>query len=277
LLEEGAVGRLVHLNHTEHIGHWHFAHSFVRGNWRDERESSPMVLAKASHDLDLLRWIAGSPARHVSAYGALHHFRAEHAPPGAPDRCLDGCPAEPTCPYSARRIYLDRFGGQDGWPNNVVTPDPTPERLLAALRDGPYGRCVYRCDNTVLDTYSINILFENDVTAAFTLTAFTEQTTRTLHAVGTHGELYGHFDRAEIVVEDFRTHERRTIPVPGDAQGHGGGDEALTLDFIDLLERYRGGEAATSLTAFEECLDAHLMAFDAHRDAVRHQHLGGRP
>ncbi|WP_027480472.1 Gfo/Idh/MocA family protein [Deinococcus pimensis] len=274
LLSSGAVGRLVHLNHTENIGYWHFAHSFVRGNWRDEATSSPMVLAKASHDLDLLRWLVGAPPRRVTAFGRLHHFRPDQAPVGAPEHCLDGCPAEPDCPYSARKIYLERFQAEGGWPNNVVTPDPSRATLLEALARGPYGRCVYRCDNSVHDTYSINILFENDVTAAFTLSAFTEETTRTVHVMGTHGELHGHLDRGEVVVNDFRSRERRVIRVPATSGGHGGGDEALTLSFLDLVERYRGGEAVTSATAFEECLDAHLMAFEAHEDALRHR-VGG--
>lgn len=270
LLGAGRIGKLIHINHTENIGFWHFAHSFVRGNWRQESASSPMVLAKASHDLDILRWLAGAPACDVHAYGALHHFKPSEAPAGSTAHCLDGCAAERHCPYSARRIYLERFAGQRGWPNNVVTPDPTPHRLEEALRLGPYGRCVYRCDNDVLDTYSINILFVNDVTAAFTLTAFTEETTRTLHLVGTHGELHAHMDKGEIIVADFCTRQSITLRVGAPQDGHGGGDQALILAFLTLLERYGEGEEVDSLTTFEESLDAHLMAFQAHGDALYH-------
>lgn len=274
LLHTGRIGRLVHINHTENIGYWHFAHSFVRGNWRQEAASSPMVLAKACHDLDILRWLADAPPRHLSAYGALHHFKASQAPEGSAARCLDGCSAEPRCPYSARKIYLERFGnGPDAasWPNNVLTLTPTLEAVEEALRHGPYGRCVYHCDNDVLDTYSINILFANSVTACFTLTAFTEETTRTLHVVGTHGEIHAHMDRGEVVLTDFRTGSREPFPLSVAPAGHAGGDQALTRSFLRLVAEYQQGTQDVSPTSFQASVDAHMMAFEAHQAALDHQ------
>ncbi|MGI8746851.1 MAG: Gfo/Idh/MocA family protein [Deinococcus sp.] len=269
LLDEGRIGDLVHLNHTENVGYWHFAHSFVRGNWRREGTSSPMVLAKSCHDLDILRWFAGAPLRTLGAFGGLHHFSREHAPEGSTEFCLDGCAVEASCPYSARKIYLERFGaerGWKGWPNNVLTLDTTPAGVRAALEKGPYGRCVYRCDNDVFDTYSINLLFGNGVSAAFSLTAFTEVNTRTLHLVGSHGEVHGHMEKGEIIVQDFRTRTREVIDVSDvDASdGHGGGDRALVLNFLDLLEDYVRGERRSSPTAFQESLESHIIAFHAH-------------
>ncbi|QBY07106.1 Gfo/Idh/MocA family oxidoreductase (plasmid) [Deinococcus metallilatus] len=278
LLDEKRIGQLIHINHTENIGYWHFAHSYVRGNWRRHDTASPMVLAKSSHDLDILRWFAGAPVRDLSAYGALHHFKASEAPAGSTAYCLDGCAVEAACPYSARKIYLERFGAERdwaAWPNNVVTLDSTPQGVRAALEDGPYGRCVYRCDNDVFDTYSINLQFENQVTATFTLTAFTEANTRTVHLVGTHGEIHGHMAKGEVVVADFRHRTQEVITLSDvTSDGHGGGDRALLLNFIDLLERYRRGELVTSLTAFHEALDSHSMAFRAHQAASRNARLG---
>jgi predicted dehydrogenase len=49
LLDAGAIGRLINVQHLEPIGFWHFAHSYVRGNWRNEALSSSMLLAKACH------------------------------------------------------------------------------------------------------------------------------------------------------------------------------------------------------------------------------------
>ena len=122
LLDEGRIGRLVAVQHTENIGYFHFAHSYVRGNWRREADASPMLLAKACHDLDLLRWLVGAPCTAVTSVGGLAHFRSENAPEGATERCLDGCAVERSCPYSAVRIYLERFGGSTDWPNSVVAP-----------------------------------------------------------------------------------------------------------------------------------------------------------
>ncbi|MBU4366670.1 MAG: Gfo/Idh/MocA family oxidoreductase, partial [Verrucomicrobia bacterium] len=144
LLDEGLIGDIECIQHIEPIGYWHIAHSYVRGNWRREDESSPMLLAKSCHDLDILRYWIGQRCLHVSSFGSLGHFRKECAPEGAAKRCLD-CPEpiESGCPYSAIKIYLRDFRGISYWPNNVLTLDTSPEGIARALRDGPYGRCVY--------------------------------------------------------------------------------------------------------------------------------------
>lgn len=262
LLDAGRIGELMNVQHTENIGHWHFAHSYVRGNWRREADASPMILAKACHDLDLLRWLVGRPCERVSSYGGLRHFRPENAPAGSTERCLDGCAVERTCPYSAPRIYLERFGAEPRWPNTVVTPEPDPERLLAALRAGPYGRCVYRCDNDVADQQTVALQFQGGVSAALTVSAFTEANTRTVHLMGSHGEIRGHMERGELIVHDFVRGSRETLALPVTGAGHGEADEELLRDFIGRL---RGGSGGPALTDLEASIDSHLMAFAAER------------
>src|SRR5690606_24888077 len=142
LLDQGRIGRLIHSDHIEHIGYWHFAHSYVRGNWRRAATSSPMILAKACHDLDILRWLAGSPCRRVASFGDLSHFRPQNAPEGAPPRCTDGCPVEETCPFTAVAFDVAGLAEHAGWPVSVITRDLAREGRLEALRTGPYGRCV---------------------------------------------------------------------------------------------------------------------------------------
>ncbi|HEU5014978.1 MAG TPA: Gfo/Idh/MocA family oxidoreductase, partial [Roseiflexaceae bacterium] len=178
IVESGRIGEVASLQHLEPVGYWHQAHSYVRGNWRNEALSSPMLLAKSCHDLDWIRYIMGKQCTQVSSFGSLKHFRAEERPAGAADRCLD-CPVEPDCPYSARRIYM-RFleRGNRRWPLEVLTPDISEEGVLAALRDGPYGRCVYACDNDVVDHQVVNMNFVDGSTASFTMTAFTKQRNR---------------------------------------------------------------------------------------------------
>ncbi len=268
ILDAGRLGRLVAIDHTENIGHWHFAHSYVRGNWRSEEGSSPMLLAKACHDLDLLRWLAGAPCEQVTSLGERVHFRAENAPEGAPERCSDGCPVEPTCPYAASRIYQQRFAGTDGWPVRVVAPEGGAAALDEALRHGPYGRCVYRCDNDVVDHQVVQMRFANGVMANLTVSAFTEENTRTVHLMGSHGELHGDLGRGLLELNDFASGRRERIEV-GEAGAHGGGDQALMLDFLERVAvRLRGGERS-SPTALGEALDSHLMAFAAERS--RHE------
>ena len=178
IVTSGRLGEIVSLQHLEPVGFWHQAHSFVRGNWRSEHESSFMLLAKSCHDLDWIRHIMGKRCTQVSSFGSLLHFRAENRPVGAADRCLE-CAVETTCPYSAPRIYLGRVRhGETGWPVNVLTPDLTEAGVTEALRSGPYGRCVYACDNDVVDHQVVNMQFEDGATASFTMTAFTRQRDR---------------------------------------------------------------------------------------------------
>ncbi|WP_157465028.1 Gfo/Idh/MocA family protein [Deinococcus apachensis] len=253
VLDSGRLGRLVGIQHAENVAYWHYAHSYVRGNWAQSPPAAPFVLAKSGHDLDLLRWFAGAPPVRVSSEGALFHFRPGEAPPGASDRCVT-CPLM-GCPYDARRIYTTR--DPERWPVTVLTAGGVS--LADALASGPYGRCVYGGGNDVVDHQAVTVVFANGVTAQLTVSAFTHDNTRTLKLLGTHGELRGHLDRGEIEVHDFRTDvaELLTADVGGN---HGGGDLALVAAWLAFLRREAG--VPTSLA---ESLDSHRMAFAAER------------
>ena len=262
LLDAGRAGEIVTIQHLEPVGYWHQAHSFVRGNWRNEGESAFMLLAKSCHDLDWLRYVMGSACLRVSSFGSLKHFRRECKPDGAADRCLD-CGVEPTCPYSARKIYLGRVAkGHTGWPVDVLTPDPTEESVTEALRTGPYGRCVYECDNDVVDHQVVCMEFEGDRTAAFTMTAFNEAGHRRTSIFGTRGEIYG--DGKTIRVFDFLTDEKETFDTETDDAsvlgGHGGGDYRLMQSFVAAVADNDPGRI---LSGPQETLNSHLMVFAA--------------
>ena len=143
LLAEGAIGRIEAIEAAENVAYWHYAHSYVRGNWHKTADSSPMILAKSCHDMDIIRWLMGVPCESVSSYGSLDWFRAENAPDGSADRCLSGCACKEGCPYDAEKIYIfnDKSGirsGNDEWPCSVLVNKPTEEKLYDALRTGPY-------------------------------------------------------------------------------------------------------------------------------------------
>lgn len=261
LVDDGRIGRLAHIQHTENIGYWHFAHSYVRGNWRREAETSPMILAKACHDLDLVRWLVGKPCERLSSFGELSHFKLENAPPGSAERCTDGCAVERECPYSAPRIYLERFGGAAGWPNEVLTEAPDEQRVRRALETGPYGRCVYRCDNDVVDNQTVAMSFEDGVSASLTVSAFTERNTRTVHVMGSHGEIRGDLELGTLEIKDFSTDRSETVRTVA-GSGHVDGDDALMRDF---LARLRGGTPGEGLTDLSVSIESHLMAFAAER------------
>jgi predicted dehydrogenase len=233
LLDEGRIGRLISVQHLEPVGWWHAAHAFVRGHWRRTDESGPMLLTKSCHDLDWLVYVMGALPDRISSFGSRSHFRASERPAGAADRCLD-CAVEHECPYSAKRLYFDCLADPDRhfWPLGAVTDDITPEGVTRALREGPYGRCVYDCDNDVVDHQVVSMAFPDGATASFTMSAFTPQEDRHTQLMGTHGFLDGDGETLRYV--DFRTGAEETIS-GGRKGGHGGGDEGLTDAFLDAV------------------------------------------
>jgi len=263
LLDAGEIGEVMSLDHLEPVGYWHQAHSFVRGNWRAAASSAPMLLAKSCHDLDWIRHVVGRRCVQLSSFGALTHFRPEARPTGAADRCLD-CAVEPTCAYSASKIYLQRVrSGYTGWPVDVLTDDVTEAGVTEALRTGPYGRCVYACDNDVVDHQVVSMRFDGGATATFTMTGFTRQRDRETRIFGTRGEVYG--DGQRIEVHDFLTDQTRTIDtaVASDgtiATGHGGGDGRLMERFVAAVA---AGDPTLISTGAAESLETHLMVFAA--------------
>ena len=232
ILESGRIGRLVNVQHLEPVGWWHQAHSFVRGNWRRSDTSAPMLLTKACHDLDWLVHLFGAMPARVSSFGSLTHFKASERPPRAAARCVD-CPLNASCPYSAKRFYLGALADPDQhfWPLSAVTNERTEAGVLEALRTGPYGRCVYACDNDVVDHQVVNLEFPDGGTCSFTMSAFTPMEHRRTRLLGTHGFLDG--DGSTIRLVDFRTGEEELLAVPeADGDGHGGGDQELTASFL---------------------------------------------
>ncbi|MFD0854603.1 Gfo/Idh/MocA family protein, partial [Actinomadura adrarensis] len=222
----GRIGDIMSVQHLEPVGFWHHAHSYVRGNWRRADESSPMLLAKSCHDLDWLQFIVDRPIRRLSSFGGLSHFTERNRPAGAADRCVD-CSVEASCPYSARRVYLSLYAaGRRKWPLDVIVHDVTEEDLLQALRTGPYGRCVYACDNDVVDHQVVAMEFAGGATGTFTMTGFNTGGPRRTQIFGTRGEL--HTDGRTVTIHDFLSGEREVIDprtaagAIGDATARGG-------------------------------------------------------
>ncbi len=256
LLDSGIIGQIVSVQWTENVGWYHVAHSYVRGNWRQAGESSPMILAKSCHDLDLIHWLMNDECIRLSSFGSLMHFRPENAPPGAPARCTDGCPAEADCPYSAHRIYM---GNGPDWVKWHVSPDQSPDGILKGLREGPYGRCVYRSDNDVVDHQVVNLEYRNGATVSFTMVGFTNDVTRTAKLFGTRGEMRIHMDRNEVEVNDFLGRQTVVRPevLPG---GHNGGDTALMRAFVHQVQT---SDSGLNLSPARVSAETHLLAFAA--------------
>lgn len=267
-LVSGIIGAPVTICALENVGFWHQAHSFVRGNWANSHNTqSPMILAKSCHDMDIILWLMGKSCTHVSSFGSLLHFRPGKMPAGAADRCLNGCKARAGCPYDAEKFYMSRVrSGNTGWPCDVLTPKPTEESIMEALRKGPYGRCVYACDNDVVDHQVVNMLFEGGETAAFTMTAFTAKNTREIKICCTLGEISGALDSGMITISPFGLEPTviDTHSLTSDLDGHAGGDHRMVDLFFDCLEQ--GSHDAR--TAIEVSVQSHLMALAAEQSRL---------
>lgn len=267
ILDSGELGKIVAIKHSENIGNFHMAHSFVRGNWRKDTLSSPIILQKSCHDLDILLWLTGAHCTKVAAFGSLSYFKECNAPKGSTDRCLT-CPVAKDCRFDARKMYLPVLGQ---WPSDVVCLEQTEEALLDALKTGPYGRCVYRCDNNVCDHMSILIEFDNNVTATFSLTAQTSACHRNIHIMCEDGEIIADDSQRQILVKHHvssqaDTFTERIINVRTNGSGHGGGDAGIMEDFSASL-RSDVGESRSSISL---SVESHLMAC-----AIEHARLTG--
>ena len=267
LIADGSIGQIVSIQHLEPVGHWHQCHSFVRGNWRNEKETCFMLLAKCCHDIDWIRYIMDRPCTKIQSFGSLFEFRQERRPEGAASRCAV-CPpeVESLCPASALKIYMrDRMirGLGHQWPTDVLTPDITPRGVMLALREGPYGRCAYQCDNDVVDNQVVNMSFKDGATAQMLMTAFCNERGRQTRIFGTRGAI--RTDSNIIHLTDFLTNETKEIDtnIVDDGSilsGHGGGDGGLMDSFVSALET---GDPSTIRSGVDDTLESHLMCFKA--------------
>ncbi|KDR83569.1 hypothetical protein GALMADRAFT_235816 [Galerina marginata CBS 339.88] len=263
IVRSGNLGELINVVQVEPVGYYHFAHSYVRGNWSNEKASSFSLMTKSCHDIDLLcHWFYPATPVKVSSFGSLKHFRKSAKPKeaGNATRCLE-CPMEKDCAYSAKKIYLDPVShGNTGWPvETIVDGLPDIENVTDALKNGPYGLCVYESANDVCDNQVVNIEFSNGSTASFTMVAYTsaicERQTR-MHF--SQGEIIG--DMNTFTVSDFRKRTTKVHRPRSEGGGHGGGDTGLIRSFVEAVSATQQDLLGTDAS---EVLKSHLTVFAA--------------
>ena len=270
LLDEGTIGRLISMDQTENVCFWHQAHSFVRGNWRNREQTTPMIMQKCCHDLDLIQYFIGARCRSVASMGALSYFKAENRPEDAADRCLD-CKYKMDCKYSAYRIYIDGWlsgGKKEEFPYNLITDilPLTEEALTTSLRETNYGKCVFACDNNVVDNQTTIMQFENGVTATLKMEAFTARGGRDFRFFGTEGELELYEIEDKIILRRFMEEPKvwkiseLVDELGGQGEGgHGGSDWRM---FDSLYNIYFKDKLHAS-SAIEGSVESHYMALAA--------------
>ena len=230
ILSEKHIGDIMTVDHVENVGYYHQAHSYVRGNWKNCDTSSPMILAKSCHDMDILCFLLDQKPTYVSSFGELSHFKKESME-GVPDFCLDGCSHQDSCLYYAPKVYLNAAD----WMKFPVSNDLSDQAIMNELKKGPYGRCVYRSKNNVVDHQTVSIQFEKGTIVNFMMTAFSNEIKRTIHIMGTKGEIWGDMNDPIIRVKPFEKPEMNVV-VDVQEGGHGGGDDAVMKRFINALK-----------------------------------------
>lgn len=257
IIRSGVLGKVVSLQHFEPIEHIHMSHSFVRGNWHNSKKTTPIILAKSCHDLDIMRWLVDRPSQKIQAFGSLDWFVGENAPEGSTARCTDGCPHEAKCPYSALKIYHRKRS----WTYVFDLPKEKERQgdyILEMLKTTNYGRCVYRMENDQPDHYTANILFKDNVTASFSMEAFTSYAGRRTRIMGSLGDITG--DMTSFTYTDFLTGEKTEWK--NESDGHGGGDWRLVDDWVEAVSRQDGSLLSSTI---EASIESHIMGFCAEK------------
>jgi len=265
MIDSGVIGELISIQHFEPIEHIHMSHSYVRGNWHNSKETTPIILAKSCHDLDILRWLVGEPCKSISAFGGLKWFKESNAPSGSTNRCTDVCAVEATCPYSALKIY-HRERQRTYVFDLPEDKSVHGEFILEQLKTTNYGRCVYKMDNDQPDHYVTSMEFENDVTANFSMEAFTSYHGRRTRIMGSLGDITG--DMSHFIHTDFLTNKATkwdiTVDDVGDYKnsGHGGGDWALVTDWVKAVKKQ---DTSLLTSTIEASVESHIIGFSAEK------------
>ena len=257
IIESGALGDVITIHASENVGYYHQAHSFVRGPWRNKAQSSPMILAKCCHDMDIIRYLMGERCISVNSYGELSYFKRKNTPADSAEYCSDCSHKE--CLYNAQALYLTE-GRQNFW-NYLTVKEPTQANMLEGLQHSQYDRCVYKCDNDVVDHQVTIMRFENGKTACHTMTAFSKDIYRDLKIHGTKAELVGSIDSNWLEIRHFGgSTETVNIDITAaDVGDHMGGDYFM----MDSLFNVLNGRAGKGITYLDVSIESHLMSFAA--------------
>ena len=258
LVDSGELGHIISINHRTSVGVDRTAHGFVRGIWRKEAVTNPMLMSKCCHDIDFLLWLTKTPCRKLTSFGSLRWFKEKNAPEGSADRCID-CWVERTCPFSAIDLYRVR---RDWIANFDVPQGKTIDEVIEdQLRHGLYGRCVYRCDNDVVDHQIVSMEMESEVTVNFSMDIFTLKDNRETHISLTEGEIDG--DETILRVRKFRGATEKVYDFSDIAHTpfHAGADLAIMADFIDAIQTGR----RSLVTSIDRSVESHRICFEAER------------
>lgn len=259
IVDDGLLGRLIHIEHMEAIGHARFVHNYVRGRWARQGQNTFLLLHKCCHDLDLISWLAGERCLRVSSFGSLAHFTPRNAPEGSGTRCAVDCGLDGECRYSARRLYLE--GDLEAWPARDICETHTREAHLEAIRNGPFGLCAWKCGNDVVDHQTVLMEFEGGATGTCTLTGYSATNGRRTRVQGTEGELLYDEATGHMTARRFGERTERGFEFPPSGSYHPE-DEDIVREWLHAAADPGGSRIAVDA---REALSSCAIVFAAER------------
>lgn len=262
LIDSDRYGEVIAMQLSENLSYHHHAHSFVRGFFNSSR-LTPMILAKCCHDMDVMCYLAGRRPVRVSSFGSLTWFKPENAPQGAPEYCLQGCPAAARCPYNVLKLYFNDDTDQAYIRQMGVVK--SKDELMELLKTNRFGRCVYRCGNDVVDHQAVNVEFEGGLTVSFNMVGHNAVERRITKISLTNGEIGYDTSEDTVMAYQFEPLREERIKPAGTVGTHGGGDRLIMEGFVDAI---RSNGSAPMLTSVEMSLDSHLLAFAAEQSRL---------
>ena len=214
IVRSGKLGQILNIVSNEYIGVMHGA-SYMRRWHRKTANSGGFVLAKCSHDLDIIATVADAKVRRVAAFGSLDFFTTDKLK----HRYCSECPDE-ECRF--------RFKGEFVRMTPEEKADPSSK---------PFDLCVYNEDKDLVDHEVAIMDFDNGIKASFALHLFAEVPKRTISIAGTEGILYADTAEECIHVSYSNGMPAEKIPCPQlNNSGHGGSDQSFLDEFISCIQ-----------------------------------------
>lgn len=257
IIDSGKIGEVVSIHASENVGYFHQAHSFVRGPWNNSIKSSPMILAKCCHDMDIFRYLVNEKCISVNSLGSLYFFNEKHAPINSANYCSD-CPHK-DCLYNAQNLYINTdarsFAGY------FANGELNDENILKCLHHSDYDRCVFKSDNDVVDHQVTIMNFANGKTVCHTMSAFSKTIYRDIKIFATKAQLLGKMEDNRVEIKYFNGFDE-TIEIDiskATVGGHNGSDFYMMNSLFEALN----GNNSFGISFLDVSLESHLMCFAA--------------
>ena len=271
IVMSGEIGRVRQILTSENVGVAHASISYIRGKWNNkEKCGSSYMLAKCSHDADLICWLNdGTRPQRVCSMGSRDYFIPENAPEGAGTRCLTDCPLVDSCPYSAKYLHIiNNPMPITVWSDIPKLPrDVTEEERIEALKtNNPNGVCIFKTDADIVDQQVMAVQFKNGSLGIHTLFSSAMRAGRSIKVYGTVGEIEGFTEDGAFQVRTYNKfnilYHERTEKITEDIRNdnHYGGDSRLMEDCVRVFSDQKPSISTSGLT---QSVYSHLLVYAA--------------